>query len=129
MAEDEQSPPSASSSLARLADTLVSTIHNRIELFAVEMQEEESWFSTLVVWSAISAFFGLLAFISICVTVLWLFPEAKRPLVMLVFSVLFILAALGAFAWLRKLWKTKPPPLSETLTELKKDIQWIRSRD
>jgi uncharacterized membrane protein YqjE len=129
MVDEEQSSPGLSGAFRRLADTLVSIVHNRVELFAVELQEEEAWFSTLVVWAAIGAFFGLLAFVSVCVTVVWLFPESKRPLVMVVFSALFVFSAIGAFAWLRKLWKAKPPPLSETLSELKKDIQWIRSRD
>jgi uncharacterized membrane protein YqjE len=129
MADDEQSSPGVSGSAQRLTDTLVSTVHNRIELFAVELHEEEVWFSTLIVLAAIGAFFGLLAFVSICVTVVWLFPESKRPLVMVAFSVLFLFAAVGAFAWLRKLWRTKPPPLSETLSELKKDLLWLRSRD
>lgn len=127
--EDDGHPLPNVGSFRRLTGTLVGTVHNRLELFAVEMQEEETWVSTLVVWATLGAVFALLAFVSICVTVVWLFPENQRPLVMLAFSALFVCSAVGSLIWLRKLWKAKPPPLSQTLSELKKDIQWMQSQD
>jgi hypothetical protein len=51
------------------------------------------------------------------------------PYVLVALSVLFLALAAGAISGLRKLLAEKSTPLSETLSELKKDIQWIRSRD
>jgi len=129
MSEDEQSSSGLFASFRRLTDTLVGTVHNRVELFALELQEEKCWLIATLLWAGASIFFGILAVVSVSITIVWLCPESARPYALVGLSVLFLLLTAGAISGLRKLIKEKPGPLSGTLTELKKDIQWIRSRD
>ena len=129
MPEDEQPSPGLFASFRRLTDTLVGTVHNRVELFALELQEEKCWLIATLLWAGASIFFGILAVVSVSITIVWLCPENARPYALVGLSVLFLFLAASAISGLRKLLKEKPAPLSETLTELKKDIQWIRSRD
>ena len=129
MSEDEQPPAGLFASFRRLTDTLVGTVHNRIELLGLELQEEKYWLIATLLWAGASIFLGILAIVSVSITIVWLCPEAARPYALVGLSVLFLVLAAGAITGLRKVLKEKPEPLSGTLTELKKDIQWIRSQD
>lgn len=127
MAESEQAGILAS--LRRMAETALSTLQNRIELFATELQEEKCWLIATLLWAAAAIFFGGLAIILVVGTVVYLSPENARPWVLGGFSVLFLYLAINAIVGLRRSLRDKPPPLADTIGELKKDIEWIRSPD
>jgi len=116
-------------SLRRLAGTFVETVHNRIELFATELQEEKSWLISTLLWSAIAVFFSGLAVLLTVGTIVYLTPEPARGWVLGGFALVFVFIAVHAVVGLRRSIRDKPPPLADTLGELKKDIDWIRSRD
>jgi len=128
---DETPPPSVDllGTLRRMIETALSTIQNRVELFAVEMQEEKCWLISTLLWAAAAIFFCGLAILFVVAMALYLAPEGARPWVLGVFTALFLyLAAHAVFAFRRSL-RDRPPPLAETIGELKKDIEWIRSQD
>jgi uncharacterized membrane protein YqjE len=116
-------------SLRRMGETVLSTIHNRIELFAAELQEEKCWLVSTLLWAAAAIFFGGLAIIFVVGTIVYLCPESARPWVLGGFCVLFLYLAVNAIVGLRRSLRDKAPPLNDTIGELKKDIEWIRSRD
>ena len=129
MADGESSPPGILASVRRLADAFLSTIENRVELFAVELQEEKCWLIATLLWAAAMIFFGGLAILLVVGTVVYLSPESARPWVLGGFSVIFVYLAINAIVGFRRSLRDKPPTLSDTVNELKKDIEWIRSRD
>lgn len=129
MAEGESSPSGIFASLRRLADTALSTVQNRVELFALELQEEKSWLISTLLWAAAMIFFCGLAIILAVGAILYFAPESWRPWVLLGIAAVFIWLAINAVAGFRRSLRDKRPPLSETMGELKKDIEWIRSRD
>jgi uncharacterized membrane protein YqjE len=129
MFDGEQSSSSVLASMRRTFETLLSTIQNRIELFAVDLQEEKCWLIATLIWTAASVFFGILAVVAVSITIVWVCPENARPYVLSGLSVVFLVLACVAIFCLRKLLKDKPPPLSNTLSELKKDIHWTQSPD
>jgi len=112
-----------------LCETLVSTVQNRIELFAAELQEEKCWLVATLLWSAALVFFGGLAIVCLVGFVLFLVPESARGWVLGGFALLFVFITMNALVGLRRSMRDKKPPLSHTLGELKKDLDWIRSQD
>jgi uncharacterized membrane protein YqjE len=129
MEDGEPSAPTLIESLRRLAAGAASTVQNRIELFAVELQEEKSWLVWTFLWAAACVAFGILAVISVSVTIVWLSPPEWRSYELVALSLLLAVAFVSAVLALRKLVRERPPPLADTVSELKKDIEWIRSRD
>jgi uncharacterized membrane protein YqjE len=49
------------SSVRRVADTCVSSVHNRVELLAVELQEEKIRLVRLLLWTGAALFAAFLA--------------------------------------------------------------------
>lgn len=129
MAEADSPPSGVFSTLRRLADTTLSTMQNRVELFALELQEEKSWLISTLLWAAAMIFFCGLAIILVVATLVYISPEAWRPWILLGVAVAFTWLAINSIAGFRRSLRDKRPPLSETMGELKKDIEWIRSRD
>lgn len=128
---DESEPPSSGilASLRRMADTVLSTIHNRVELFALELEEEKHWLIKTLLWTAGMIFFGVLAVTFLTLTVIVLLPDEARRWSLVAFCLIYICSFIAAGAGLRKLLKAKSPPMSDTISELKKDITWLRSKD
>ena len=129
MAETEPTSPGILASVRRMADTALSTLHNRIELFALELQEEKFRLITLLLWVAAAIFFCVLAISFVAVAIVYFSPEKARPYVLGAFCLIFIGLAVSAVAGLRKELLERPSPLSDTLSELKKDIHWLRSQE
>jgi uncharacterized membrane protein YqjE len=116
-------------SFRRMAETALRTLQNRIELFAAELQEEKSWLIATLLWAAAVVFFGGVAIILVVGTVTYLAPEGARPWVLCGFSAVFVYLAINAVMGLRRSLRDKPPPMADTINELKKDLDWIQSRD
>ncbi len=129
MSENSPSPEGILASVRRMAETALRTVQNRIELFALELQEEKCWLISTLLWAAAAVFFCGLAIIFVVGTVVYLSPENARPWVIGGFALLFVYLAINAVVGLRRSMQNKKPPLSDTVGELKKDIEWIQSRD
>ena len=116
-------------SLRRMAETALGTVQNRVELFALEIQEEKCWLVSTLLWTAAAIFFSGIAILLVVGTVVYFTPEVARPWVLSGFTVIFIYLAINAIVGMRRALHHKRPPLSDTIGELKKDIDWIRSQD
>ncbi|HYV29365.1 MAG TPA: phage holin family protein [Candidatus Eisenbacteria bacterium] len=127
MEEEEKPAPGLFSSLGRIGENILDAIRNRIEIFALELEEEKHWFISALLWTAATILFGTLAVIFVTFSIVLLFPEEARRWVLIFFCLLYVALAISAYCGLRKLLRDKPPPLSGTVGELKKDIEWIRS--
>ena len=129
MNESESPRTGIFASLRRMLDTALSTVQNRVELFAVELQEEKSWLVSTLLWAAAMIFFCGLAIILVLATIVYLAPESWRLWVLAGLVVVFAWLAINSIAGFRRSLRDKRPPLSDTIGELKKDIEWIRSQD
>lgn len=126
---EEPSPEGILASARRILETALRTIQNRVELFALELQEEKAWLISTLLWAAAAIFFGGLGILLVVATIVYLSPENARPWVLGGFALLFIYLAVNAILGLRRSIENKKPPMSDTIGELKKDIEWIQSRD
>jgi uncharacterized membrane protein YqjE len=129
MEDTEQPSFSLSGSLRRIGNSLLSLLQNRIDLFALELQEEKQWLVATILWAGAAMFFCGLAIIFVGFTIVWLVPDTARPWVLAGLSTLFVILAATGVTGLRRLLREKPSAFSESVSELKKDIEWIRSQD
>jgi uncharacterized membrane protein YqjE len=115
-------------SLGRLAGTLLAIIHTRLELLTTELQEEIRQVGAILLWAFIAAFAAMMGLFLAALAVIFTFWDTHRIAASLAMVGLFIaLAVLAAFMLVKKL-RSKQPLLSDTLAELAKDRDQLRSR-
>jgi uncharacterized membrane protein YqjE len=107
--------------LRRLGASMLALLRIRLELLAIELQEEKDRVVRMLVWAVVTAFLGCFAlvFVAAFVTVaLW---DSHRLLALGVFSLLFVaLAAWGALE-LRRIAGASPTLFRASLGELRND--------
>jgi uncharacterized membrane protein YqjE len=108
-------------SVRRVCETALSILHNRLELFAVELQEEKSRAVEVLIFALAGVFLGVIAVVVVTFTIAFLLEGDARRIALLVFSALYVLGSAGFFLAVRSLLKNRPPPFSATIAEFKKD--------
>jgi len=124
MATTTESSPGLFSSVKRLLNTALGGVENRIELFLVELREERFRVFEVMGLGVAAAVLGFMALLTITVTVVVIFWDTARVPVLVGLSVVYLVAAIGVFYWLKarlRDWSS----FSATLTELKKDRECL----
>lgn len=117
---------SAVGTLRRLGETLLSTLHNRLELLTLELKEEKHWLVSTLLFAGFGLVFGFLSVVAIFVTVAFLTPAEARPWVLIGLCVVCLGALLFSVLGLLKRLK-RAAPLADTLNELKKDMECLKT--
>lgn len=113
-------------SVKSLLATLVATVHNRVELFSTEFQEEMARLLAVLVWSIAALLSGVVGLTFAAVLLLLAVDESRRPLAAGILAATFLSSAF-AFAWyVRRLLKARPRPFHESLKELEKDHESLK---
>jgi uncharacterized membrane protein YqjE len=112
----------------RLGDAVLGLLHNRLQLFAVELQEEKYRFLQALLWLT-----GGLVLLALGLTlavgaVAVLVHRAWGVAGLAVLAVVFLLAGAGTLAVMWNRFKSSGMPFSSTVEELKKDSQWLRGK-
>ena len=121
-------PRGVFASLRRLTDAALALLQNRVELFAVEIQEEKARLVRVLVLAAAMVLLGNMAVILGTATIVVLVGKSAQVPVLIAFSLVYAVAALAAFLALRKQLNSAPTPLKDTVSELKKDRDWLNSQ-
>ncbi len=113
------------------SQTLVAILATRLELFAIELNEEKGDLIRLLVWVAAAMFFGVLAIIVLTFLLILLFwPTEWRYWAFAV--ILIIYGGISLYCVRRVVARLThgPVPFQASLDELRKDLQLIqRLRD
>ena len=117
------------SSVRRMADTCLSSVHNRVELFGLELQEEKLRLMRLLLWTGAALFASFLAITVATIGLIFVFESPQRPFIAIGFGLLYAVIALATWIKLRNQIKDAPPPLADTMAELKKDLDALRSKN
>jgi uncharacterized membrane protein YqjE len=120
-------PPPAGilKTLRKLGRTGVALLQNRIELFSVELEEQKARLVKILVLAGVAIFVGNAALLAVSAAIVVLAGPEARVYVLIALSALYILVALWAFLALREeLWDS-PPPFEDSVSELKKDGDWL----
>src|SRR5262245_52328304 len=102
METDSAPPPRLGASLCRVCETVLGMLRNRVELFALELQEEKSWLISTLLWSAATVFFGGLSILLVIGTVVFLAPESARGWILGGVAVFFSFITINAITGLRR---------------------------
>ena len=125
MADANHSPPGFITLVSRLVRTGVGAVQNRLELFAVECQQERARLADVMLLAVAVVFLGILAVLLFTITFILLFPPELRIYATAGFGVLYLLAAIAACFSLRA--QLKRAPFADTIDQAKKDRAWLES--
>jgi len=121
----EPASPGFFASVRKLLDTGLATLQNRVELLAVEFQEEKDHAVELLMWVVALLFFGILTVVVLTATIILIFPQELRVYAAGGLTLLYLLGAIWAFLGLRTRLKNRPIPFSASIEEIKKDREWL----
>ena len=127
MAEFEDHPPGLFKSLRKLVTTLAAVLHNRVELFAVELQEERHRLIEVLVLAGGVLVLGTLAVLVFSAVLIFLFAEPYRIYAALGVGVLYLAAAAVLVVRLKR--RLRGEPFEETLNQIKKDCECLTPRE
>lgn len=111
----------------RLASRVIQWVATRLELFALEFQEERRSAILLLVLLAGGGVLFLLAFVFLTLAAILALDPAWRPLGALVAALLDAAAATFILLRARRLLRDRPPPFAATLGELQRDREWLKN--
>jgi uncharacterized membrane protein YqjE len=108
----DNSPPSASllGSIRGLADGLLDSARDRLELFSLELHEEKFRVIQLFIWISAAVFSAILAITFVSLTVVYLFWESARLAVLGGFAILYTGVFVAVLLYCRKFVARQPRP-------------------
>jgi len=112
--------------VGRIGTTLVAMARTRLELAAVEVQEEAQRVLGYVAWVLLAAFLGAGALMLVALFVIVLFWDSHRLLAIGTMAGVFALAAIVILMQVRARFAARPRMMSATLAELNKDLAFIK---
>ena len=112
MSDSPSSLPGILSSLRQFADGLLGSVHDRLELFSIELQEEKLRVFRILILINAAIFSAFLALTFISLVVVYLFWDTARIWVLSGFAV-FYTAAFIALVRAFKLFIAKQPKVFE----------------
>ena len=101
-------------------------VGTRLELAAVEFQEDARRLLGYLAWSLLAAFLAGGAILLVALFVILLFWDAYRLQAVAGMAAVLGMAALLIVARVRARLKAQAPPLAATLAELRKDVEYLR---
>src|SRR5262245_12639612 len=127
----ESEPPSRGvlDSLRNLCDSGLALVQNRIELFALEIQEEKARLLRTLILAVAAFFLAGVAVVMVTLTIVFVAGESARVPLLIALSSLYVLVAIRVCFALRRHIRSAPPPFHETVSELKKDRDWLSPRN
>jgi uncharacterized membrane protein YqjE len=110
----------------RIAATLVAMVGTRLELAAVEFQEDARRLLGYLAWSLLAVFLAAGAVMLLALFVILLFWDSYRLQAVAGMAVLFGLAGAVILMKVRAGLNAQAPLFSATLAELRNDIAYLR---
>ncbi len=123
---DSLESPGFLSSFRALGDGLLSSLHDRIELFSVELQEEKYRLMQVFLWIAAGVFSAVMALTFASLVVVYLFWETSRLGVLVALTAVYAAVFVGVVVGFRRYLAQQPKPFAATLEELQEDRACIR---
>jgi uncharacterized membrane protein YqjE len=112
-------------SVRTLADKLMASVHDRIELVSVELQEEKLRLIQIFIWISAAIFTAMMAVTFISITVVYLFWESARLAALCGLTALYVGACISIVVAFRRYIARQPRPFDATLQEIKLDRSYV----
>jgi uncharacterized membrane protein YqjE len=127
MAATEEKSASLFGSVRRLLDTGLSIVESRVELLAIELQEEKHRLAELVLLTAIVAALGTMALTLATLAIVVFFWQNAYLIVLAVLAGAYLIATALAFRALQRRIGTSKA-FAGTLNELRKDRGCLQNK-
>ncbi|MBC8095870.1 MAG: phage holin family protein [Akkermansiaceae bacterium] len=121
MTRNSQEGPPLATLLRKTLGTGLGALHNRGELFMIELQEEKSRLIHLIVRGIGALFLAMMTLLLITGGVIYMVPEQYRLHAVGGFAVLYLAGTLWAVFSIKAM--LKKVPFGDTLAEFKKDSE------
>ena len=116
-------------SARRAGSSLLALLQTRVELFAVELQEEKLRAIRLLVWLTIALTLGV-GGILVAIGVLALFLWQRAGYAGMIGLAVIALTGAATILWLiRRRMLRGPDPFAATVAEIRKDVECLRPHD
>lgn len=116
-------------SVREFADGLVGSLHDRIELLAVELHEEKHRFVQIAIWVMAVVFLALLTLIFASIALIVVFWDTARVAVTVTIAAVYLIGFIASAIGLRRFLSRQPTPFAATLRELREDRTCMRIED
>jgi uncharacterized membrane protein YqjE len=116
-------------SLRGLADGLLGSAHDRLELLTIELHEEKYRLVQIFIWISAIVFLAALALVFVSFALVVLLWESARLTVVGALAVAYVGGLIATVMGFRSYLKRQPKPFAGTLAELKNDRECIRSEN
>jgi len=100
-------------------------LRTRLELAAVEFNEESERAKARLLLLVVAALFGAIALLAASALVVLLFWDTHRVAALTVVTLVHVAIALGAVVRLRASFGGSHAPFAQTLAELERDREWL----
>jgi uncharacterized membrane protein YqjE len=127
MDKDPAGSPGFVGSLRTLGDSLLATLQDRLELFAIELEEEKFRLIQTFVWISVAVFSGMMAISFASLTLVYLFWEQARLAVLGGLTVFYAAALVAIVLAFRRFIARQARPFAATRQEIEADRACIRS--
>ncbi len=129
MSDGDHKPAGLLDTARRVGDSLLGLVQNRVELFALELQEEKLRAVKLLIWLALALALGM-AGLLLGLGALALFLWQLSGYIGLVGLAVVSLACAAAILWfVHSRVRKGPVPFNQTVAEFKKDRECLRKKD
>lgn len=118
-----------SSSLRRLGRTIMALGSARVELIAIELQEEKLRAEGKLILLLLAVLFFTMGLLLLALLIVILFWDTYRIFAAVSVTLLYLGIGFGALFALRELKRKSPPPFFATRREFAKDLQMLRGCD
>lgn len=114
-------------SFRALGESLMGTVHDRLELFSLELQEEKFRLIRTFCWISAALFTAMMTVMLASLTLVYLFWESARLAVLGGLTLFYAAALVAIIVFFRRYLASLPRPFSATLEELSEDRACIRT--
>jgi uncharacterized membrane protein YqjE len=116
-------------SLRALADGLLESAHDRLQLLTIELHEEKFLIIQIFIWISAIVYFSMLATVFASMALVVLLWETSRVAVVCSLAAVYGVAAIAAVIGFRLCLKRQPRPFEGSLRELREDRECIRTEN
>ncbi len=114
-------------SVGRIGGTLIAMVETRMELAALEIEEESQRVLGYFALALLSLILFGIAMVLVSLTIILVFWDSYRLEAALVLAALFGVASALVGMKLKTAFKTRPRMLASTVAELNKDVNYFRN--
>ncbi len=115
-------------SIRTLGDSVLDTVHDRLELFFIELHEEKFRLIQTFIWISACVFAAIMAVTFASLTIVYLFWESARLAVLIGLTLFYVAGFVGSLVALMRFLKKIPRPFAATLEEMREDRACIRAK-